>query len=271
MKKAVSIAIALLIALAPMMVQAEAQQTRLEKILAAGKIVMATAPGFPPSEFIDATKTGQDAIVGCDIELGKYIAEKLGVELVIESMDFATVLAAVSQGTVDMAISGMSPKPERAEVMEFSSPYGMDGYHGLVIHKDNLEKYKSLKDFEGQAVLAQNASLQQGLVENQVPGAKLELVTTVGDGIMMVLTGKAEAIAMSGVVAELYLKNYTDLVILDEHFEYNISGTVVGFPKGEIELRDAIDKFVVEAETTGLYAQWREEAITLAASQMVVD
>ena len=50
-------------------------ETRLDKILEAGEIHMATSPDFAPNEFIDDSKTGQDMYVGADIDLGKYIAE----------------------------------------------------------------------------------------------------------------------------------------------------------------------------------------------------
>ena len=270
MKKALTIVLLLCMSLSPLLSFAEGEPTnRYEKIMQEGKLIMGTAPGFPPFEFIDLTKTGSDSIVGCDIELGKYIAEQLGVELVIETMDFATLLAAVGQGTVDIAISGMAPRDDRAEVMEFSTAYNTDGYQCMVIHQDDAEKYQSLTDFDGATVLAQNGSLQQELITGQVPGAKMELVTNVGEGIMMVTTKKASGIAMSGVVAELYLKSYPELMIVPQHFEYESVGTVIGIVKGETELVEAINPIVEEAENSGLYAQWREDALTLAASQMV--
>ena len=92
----------------------------LESVKSAGKLVMATSPDFAPLEFIDDSKTGQDMYVGCDIELAKYIAEKLNVKLVVEPMDFSAVQASVAMGTVDMAIAGFAYTPERAEMSEMS-------------------------------------------------------------------------------------------------------------------------------------------------------
>ena len=59
--------------------QSAAPQNKLEEIQQKGKLVMAVSPDFPPFEFIDNTKSGIDQYVGADIELGKYIAEQLGV------------------------------------------------------------------------------------------------------------------------------------------------------------------------------------------------
>jgi len=269
-KKTLLFALTLLLAIMPLMAcAAGAPANRYEKIMHDGKLIMGTAPGFPPFEFIDLTKTGAEAVVGSDISLGKYIAEQLGVDLVIETMDFATLLAAIGQGSVDIAISGMAPRAERAEVMEFSTPYNTDGYQCVVVHQDNLAQYQALSDFDGSTVAVQNAALQQDLVTEQMPGAKMEFVTNVGEGIMMVKTKKVDAVAMSGVVAELYLKSYPELAIVSQHFAYESVGTVIGIVKGELELLEAINPIVEEAENSGLYAQWRDEANTLAASQMV--
>lgn len=268
MKKWICALLVCLLAL-PLAASADTYANRLEKVLGEGKLIMGTAPGFPPYEFMDLAKTGPDAVVGSDIELGKYIAEQLGVELVIETMDFATLLAAVSQGTVDIAISGMAPKEDRAEMMEFSVPFNTDGYQGVIIHSDNADAYQALTDFGGQTIMVQNGSLQQNLVEEQMPDAKIEFVTTVGDGVMMVKTKKAAGVAIAGVVGELYTKSYPELMFIPEHFEYATAGTVVGIVKGETALLEAIDPIVTDAEESGLYAQWRDDALTLAASQMV--
>ncbi len=272
MKKILVAILLLSLVIIPTVVSAnETYANRYEKVMATGKLVMGTAPGYPPYEFLDLTKTGDEAIAGSDIELGKYIAEKLGVELVIEKMDFSTLLGAIGKGTVDIAISGMVPKAERAEIMEFTAAFNKDGYQGILISKENAEKYKTFDDLAGLVVLAQNGTLQQNLIDEQLPGAKMELVTTVGDGVMMVKAGKAAGIAIAGVVGELYCKSYPDLVFLEQMFEYEMLGTVAGIPKGEIELLDAINPIVEEAEASGLYAEWREAAQELAASQMVTE
>lgn len=244
---------------------ATAPANRLEKIKAAGKIVMATSPDFAPYEFQDLSKSGQDAIVGCDIELGKYIAEKLGVELVIEPMDFSAVITSVGQGKADLAISGMAYKPERAEVMELSVAFNIvGGYQGLLLLKENVDKYKTLSDFDGKTIATQNGSLQYDLTTAQIKDAKVEIVSALADGIMMLQTGKVDAMAMSGTTGEQFVKSYDALAMSPVHFEYESKGNHAGVPKGETELMEAINAIIEEAESTGLYAQWRTEATELS-------
>lgn len=95
----------------------------LEKIKADGVLTVALSPDFSPMEFVDSSKTGQDQYVGFDITLAKYIAENLGVELVIEPMGFDASQTAVYTGSVPMSISGYSWTEDRAENYELSDYY----------------------------------------------------------------------------------------------------------------------------------------------------
>ncbi len=71
-------------------------------------LTVATSPDFAPMEFVDTSKQGQEQYVGFDISLAKFIAEKLGKELVIQPMSFEACQTAVGMGSVDLAISGFS-------------------------------------------------------------------------------------------------------------------------------------------------------------------
>lgn len=99
MKKFVSLLLALMMALSLVACGSKADTktdddtvtepaNALEKIKADGVLTVALSPDFSPMEFVDSSKTGQDQYVGFDITLAKYIAENLGVELVIEPMGF---------------------------------------------------------------------------------------------------------------------------------------------------------------------------------------
>lgn len=242
-----------------------APSNRLEQIKAAGKLVMATSPDFAPYEFEDIRKSGQEAIVGADIELGKYIAKGLGVELVIEPMDFGAVVAAVSEGKVDIGISGMAPKPERAAAMELSFPFNKGtGFQGVMVAAKNKDSYKTLADLKGKKVGAQNGSLQFDLASSQIEDGQIELITSLNDGVMMLQTGKIDALAMSSTTGFQYAENYPEIVMTEIKFDYESAGNIAGIKKGEVELLEAVNVLIKEAETTGLYAKWVEEATALA-------
>ena len=106
MKKVLSIALLALLALTLCMgCQPKADANKLEKILAEGKITMATSPDFAPMEFMDPTKTGQEAYVGSDVQLGRYIAEKLGVQIGAAEERVAALRARERAGNIAAARS----------------------------------------------------------------------------------------------------------------------------------------------------------------------
>ena len=69
-----------------------------------GVLTVAISPDYAPMEFVDPTKEGQDMFVGFDVTLAKYIADSLGLELVIMPMSFDACQTAVYAGTVDMSV-----------------------------------------------------------------------------------------------------------------------------------------------------------------------
>ncbi len=242
-------------------------QNRLEQIKASGKLIMGTSPDFAPSEFIDNT-SGKPVYVGSDIELGKYIAKSLGVELEVKAMEFSAIQQAVQSGTIDIGISGFAYKPERAEAMGLTEKFNIGtekSYQGLLTLKENAAEYKTKEAFAGKKVVAQNASLQQTLVEEQLPkDVKFQPVTSTADGIMMVITGKADAMAVDSDNAKNLMHNYPEISMVDFQFEYEGEGNVAGVKKGETELLEAVNKIIKEVNEKGLYEKWTEDAKELA-------
>ena len=86
----------------------------LASIKSKGKLTIGTASGYPPYEFVDAA-SGDQSVIGIDIELAQAIADKLGVKLEVQDMNFSSLLTSLSAGKVDMAIAGISPTDERKE------------------------------------------------------------------------------------------------------------------------------------------------------------
>lgn len=237
---------------------------RLAAIKAAGVIKIATSPDYPPYEFEDLSKSGQDKYVGADIALAKHIADELGVELEINAMAFDACMAAVSEGRVDFTVCGMVPKEERKTVLDFSDVYYNDGEQVIVTLSEKAGDFKSLADFAGKKIAAQNGSLQYDLVTSQLPDSPVEVITAVPDGIMMLKTGKVEAIALASVSADNYVANYPELVICEPKFEYNSLGVVAGVVKNEPELLDALNEIIGDVVDSKVYYQWIEEASALS-------
>lgn len=243
-------------------------QNRLEKILESGKLVLATSPDFAPLEFEDLS-SGEAQYVGSDIELAKYIAEKLGVELEISAMDFSAVQAAIPSGQADIAISGFARTEERAQNMELSTPFNIteDGGQTVLVAKGQGANYTAAEDFSGLQIGAQNGSLQYNLVSEQLPDdVEIVPVGSLNDGVLMLETGKIDALASDLSNAELLLESHDGIETTDFMFEYSSEGNVAAVKKGETELIEAVNEIIDEVNELGLYQQWKDEATELAKS-----
>ena len=202
------------------------------------------------------------------MELGKYIAEKLGVELQIEAMDFNACQGAVSMGAVDMSISGFAYTEERAENCGISDGYIVSDVveQGIIVLKDTAAELNSKEAFSGKVVAVQNASLQQQLRAEQLPDSTEEVVTNLNDAIMMLATGKVDGVASDLTVAQQYCDNYPELEISEFKFDYDTEGQRVLVPKGEDELLAAINEIIAEVNESGIYKEWLAESTELATS-----
>ena len=243
---------------------------RLEDILARGYIEVATEPYFAPNEFIDPTKSGDDNIVGSDIELAKFIANALDVELRLKPMDFTSVLGSMTSGKFDLAISALAYTPSRAETMNLSKGYYYGSEdpqkaYGILIREEDADEIRTIADLADKTVAAQNGSLQEMFVREQIPAYKqYNQVSSTNDAFLMVQTGRADAMAAALKMAELYLESNPEsglMILPDFYFTVDLEtqGTRIGIPLGEDELADRINEIIDDVLEQDLYNQWYEE------------
>ena len=140
----------------------------VDKIKAAGKIVVGTEATYPPYEFLNDDGT----FGGCDIFLAQKIAEALGVELEITDMAFDGIIPAVQSGQVDIGIAAFTKTPERAEVIDFSELYETSAQL-LIVKAGNEEVYATKEAMAGLKVGAQLGTVQSQLVESALPDSEL--------------------------------------------------------------------------------------------------
>ena len=244
----------------------------LEKIKAEGELHVALSPDFSPMEFVDSSKTGQEQYVGFDVSLAKFIAEELGVSLVIEPMSFDASQTAVYTASVPMSISGYSWTETRAENYEISDYY----YAGdneteqvLLIKAEDAAKYTKVEDFAGQDVGAQNASLQMQLLTEQIPDANPITIGDLAVGVMEPKAGNIEALAVAKGNADMIIDANPDLVICEFQFEVKAEyeANVILMTKGETELLEAVNAALAKAYEAGLYGTWYDAAVELGKSE----
>lgn len=245
--------------------EAAAGQTRLDKILAEGKITNVCEPYFAPYEFIDNTKSGQDQFRGADMELARYIAKDLGVELEIVPLEWSAVLTGVTEGKYDMACAGLGYTEERAKTMNLSDIYQQGSKQGLLIRAEDADKYKTFDDFKGKKVGFQSGTIQETLATQQLPESELVTYDLINNAVLALDAGKVDAVSVAIPNGEMFAKSNPKLAVFEgQYFERGKNGNCIGLPKGETALRDRINAIIAEVTEKGLYQQWLDEAVTEA-------
>ncbi len=215
----------------------------IQQIKQKGKLVVGTASGFPPYEFVDTSKA-QKEVIGIDIALAQKIADKLGVKLEVQDMSFSALLSSISAKKIDIAIAGINPSDERKKAVDFSKSY-LNAPQILLIRAADKDKYKTLEDFRGKTIGAQKSTLQEKLAHEQVPDSKVVALDKVPDALIELEHGKVDAVACQGVVAQQYLVVNPDLADPGIHFDVK-SSTAVAIPKGNEDLVKLIDGVIDE-------------------------
>ena len=255
---------------APAETEAPAEsQGVLDQIKADGVLYVTLSPDFAPMEFVDSSKDGQEQYVGLDVFLAKYIADYIGVKLVIEPMSFDACQTAVYTASVPMSVSGYVWTEERAESYEISDYY-YDGDNKIepviLIRTADAEKYTSSEDFNGVDVGAQNASLQMQLVTSQLPDANPVAVGDVGTGVLELQNGSIEALAVAKGNAEIIMDANPDLVLCPWEFTITeeTEAFVILITKGETALLNVVNEALAKAYSEGMYGVWHDESVALA-------
>lgn len=238
---------------------------RLEAIVAAGTIRIGVSTDYAPFAFPVQSDDGL-ALAGADVELGKYIAEGLGVNAEFCEMEFEECLTAVKEGSVDLLLLGMLPNAERKTLMDFTEVYYEPGKQVLLIQKKDKPVLIDKAAFGGKAIAAQYGTLQSQLVVEQFPESYLELTDDISGALMKLRMGSVDGVALDQNVAKEAAKEYSDLAESSVILDWEPKGIVGGVVKDQPELLGRINELLAKAAEEKLYFEWLEDAHKLAAS-----
>lgn len=262
MKKIIVLALALIMALSVFAGCGAAQKNEL---------VMATNAAFPPYEFKDG-----DKIVGIDAEIAEAIAKKLGMELVIEDVDFGAVLTGVAEGKYDMGMAGITVTEDRKKNMDFSDTYAT-GIQVIIV-KDGSE-IKSLDDLfvfneDGDPTALKNPDIKVGVQENttgdiysssavegwgfndlnedeSIAVDRVERFKTGAEAISALKSDKIDCVIIDNEPAKSFVAANDGIHILEGDNEYAIEDYAICVDKGNTELLEKINKALAELKADG--------------------
>ena len=210
--------------------------------VAAGKLTMSTNAAFPPYEM-----TADDgSFEGIDIEVAAAIADKLGLELQIDDMDFDAALLATQSGKSDMVMAGVTVTDERQKVMDFSDTYA-EGIQSVIVPEDS--DIASVDDLAGKTIGTQRGTTGYIYCTDDFGE---DSVVAYDDGLTAVQAlnnGQVDAVVIDNAPAKEFVAANTGLKILDT--AYAQEDYAIGVAKGNTALLDAINGALKELQADG--------------------
>lgn len=213
-----------------------------------GVLTMATNAAFPPYEFIEGGE-----IVGIDAEIAGAIAEKLGLELQIEDMEFDAIIEAVKSGKADIGLAGMTVTPDRAEEVNFTASYAT-GVQVVIVTEDSA--IASVDD-----LFAEGASNVIGVQRNTTGDlyttwdledaglATIDRYSKGAEAVQALKTGKVDCVVIDNEPAKAFVAEIEGLKILET--EYILEEYAGAMNKDNAALYDAVNGALEELIADG--------------------
>ena len=218
----------------------------------AGKLTMATNAAFPPYEM--TTDAGE--FEGIDIETAQAIADKLGLELQIDDMDFDAALLSVQQGKADIVMAGVTVTDERKAVMDFSDSYAT-GIQSIIVPEGS--DIASPDALAGKKIGTQRGTTGYIYCSDDFGD---ENVVAYDDGLTAVQAlnnGQVDAVVIDNAPAKEFVAANPGLVILDT--SYAEEDYAIGMAKGS-SLEDAVNAVLEELKADGTLQSIVDKYIT---------
>ena len=206
-----------------------------------GKLTMATNATFPPYEM--TTDSGE--IEGIDVDTAKAIAEKLGLELQIDDMDFDAALLSVQQGKADIVMAGVTVTDERKAVMDFSDSYAT-GIQSIIVPNDS--DIASPDDLVGKKIGTQRGTTGYIYCSDDFGEDSVVAYDNGLTAVQALNNGQVDAVVIDNAPATEYVAANPGLKVLDT--SYAEEDYAIGMAKGSA-LEDAINKALEELKADG--------------------
>ena len=207
-----------------------------------GKLIMSTNAAFPPYEM--TTDSGE--FEGIDIETAQAIADKLGLELQIDDMDFDAALLAVQQGKADMVMAGVTVTDERQNVMDFTDSHAT-GIQSIIVKEDS--DIASVDDLAGKKIGTQRGTTGYLYCSDDFGDENVVAYDNGLTAVQMLNNGQVDCVVIDNAPAKEFIAANPGLKLLDT--AYVEESYAIGVGKGNTELKDAINTALEELKADG--------------------
>ena len=211
------------------------------KLVKEGTLTMATNAQFPPYEYYD----GQD-VIGIDADIAKAIADKLGLKLEIQDMEFNSIITAVQSGKADLGLAGMTVTDERKQSVDFTDSYAT-GIQSVIVKEGS--SIKSIDDLKGKKIGVQLATTGDIYAKDDFGEENVEEYNKGADAVMALTSGKIDAVIIDNQPAKSFVETTDGLQILDT--DYVQEDYAAAIQKGNTDLLNAVNGALKELKEDG--------------------
>ena len=227
-----------------------------------GKLIMSTNAQFPPYEMVaDGEGFNGTGFEGIDVEIASAIADKLGLELQIDDMEFTSALLAVQNNTADVMLAGLTYNEERDEVMDFTTSYAT-GIQVVIVKEgsdvtmDNLgEKMIGTQAGTTSYILASYPPEEGGYGEDH-----MQAYDNGATAVQALVNGQIDAVIIDQAPAEEFVAANDGLTILPGNWVEEQYCAAVD--EGNEALLNAIDTALQELIDDGTVQEILDKYIT---------
>jgi len=226
-------------------------RSTLDIVLERGELIVGTEPEFPPFE----SKNEKGEFVGFDMDMARELAKDLGVKLRIEEMPFEMLPTALKTGSIDLIISGMTAKPERAKTVSFTDAYYETVLCLLVHVGSGIEKPG---DADGKRIAVKTGTTGETKAKELFKNATIVPFPTEGACALEVATGRADAFLYDRHSVLRHQRNSPDATrVIDDPL--SAEPYAMATRLGDTKFVERLDKFLADFRGDGRYARIYEK------------
>ena len=225
-------------------------KSALDTIKEKGTLVWGTNAAFPPFE----SKDGNGNVVGVDAEIAKAVADELGVELVVEDMEFDSLPAALKSGKIDIIGAGYTENDERLQEMDFSSKYFTAKQ--VVVVKKGSKAITDKDSLAGKKIGVQTGTTGDTQCASKIEGAEVSRYDSMQLACEDVKNGKLDCVIGDNLTIGFILNKMDGELEIVEGVSYEDEEYGFAVKKGDTELNEVVNKVIEKLKSEGQIDQW---------------
>ena len=227
--------------------EANVEEAAEAAALSDGVLTVGTNAEFPPFEYVD--DNGEPD--GFDIALIKAIGEKLGVEVEVENMEFASLVSSIGS-KIDVAIAGMTVTEERQQSVDFSDAY-YEAVQYVILPADS--EIATAQDLEGKTIGVQLGTTGDFIATDDIADTTVNQYNKGVDAVNDLINGRVDCVIIDKNPALVFASKFEgQLIALDgAQFDFGTEEYAIALPKGDSALAEKINAALAEIKADGTF------------------